>query len=839
MAGATPFWSQPVAELSETLGTAVDGLSIQEAKTRLARFGPNTLRKASAARPVGLLLGQFKSPLVLMLLFACVLSFFLHDPVDAVIILAIVVASGMLSFWQEFRAQRAVASLAAMVRVNATVRRDGRELEVPLEEVVPGDVVALSTGDTIPGDCRVLESKELFTDEATLTGESYPQAKEPGELPAETPLAARSNVLFMGTHVVSGHGVAQVVRTGSATEFGAIADRLRLRPQETEFEHGVRRLGQFLMEVMLLLVLAIFACNVYLDRHVLDSLLFSLALAVGLTPQLLPAIISVNLSHGARRMATVKVVVRRLASIEDFGSMDVLCSDKTGTLTEGRVRVERALDSQGVESAEVLQLAAVNAAFQSGFRNPIDRAIVELTRFEPAGYRKLDELPYDFDRRRLSVLVEAGASVFIVTKGALDNVLRVCTSAGTPTRPAVPLAPLLAGIKRQYEELSRQGYRTLGVAFRRMDGRTSLDRDDENGMTFAGFLVLADPPKSDVRVVLNELAGLGVRLKMITGDNHLVAESVGRLVGLATPRVLTGGELRAMTDEALVRQAPLADIFAEVEPNQKERIILALRKAGHVVGFMGDGINDASALHAANVGISVAGAADVAKEAADIVLLEHDLGVLAAGVREGRGTFANTLKYVFMASSANFGNMFSMAGASLLLPFLPLLPKQILLTNLLTDFPEMTIATDSVDRELVERPRRWNITFIRRFMTIFGLLSSVFDYLTFGVLLFLLHASTEQFRTGWFVESVVSATVIVLVVRSRRPFFASRPSPMLVMATALVIIATLLLPYTQVGHLFGLAPLPLRFLFLLALIVAIYVTSAEFAKYRFYRSAAL
>jgi Mg2+-importing ATPase len=831
------FWSIPGSELLQKLETTPQGLTEEEAGKRLAQYGPNLLGSRKKTDVLTLLLGQFKSPIILILLFAAGLSFFLGDPTDAAIILAIVMASGLLGFWQEHGASDAVEKLLAIVQIKAKVLRDGTSKEIPVEEIVPGDVMVLSAGNVVPGDCLILESKDLFLDEAALTGETYPVEKTVQVLPAETPLSQRTNTLFMGTHVVSGSAKAVVVRTGRATEFGQVSERLVLRPPETEFERGVRRFGYLLMEVTLVLVLAIFAVNVFLHRPVLDSFLFALALAVGLTPQLLPAIIMVNLAHGAKRMARDKVIVKRLASIENFGSMNVLCSDKTGTLTEGKVRVRSALDAEGRESEAVLLSAYLNASYETGFTNPIDEAIRTHRAFDLSGYRKLDEVPYDFVRKRLSILISKEGQNRIVTKGALQGVLAACRSAEMTGKAPVELATVQEEIQQRYEELSAQGFRTLGIATRDLGSAERITKDDEAGMTFLGFLVLYDPPKPGIVETLTYLRSLGVSLKIITGDNRLVSEHVSREVGLVDPEILTGPEARQMSDEALMLLAPDVDVFAEVEPNQKERFILALKKTRNVVGYLGDGINDASALHAADVGISVEGAVDVAKEAADIVLLEKDLGVLGQGVRAGRTTFANTLKYVFMATSANFGNMFSMAGASLFLPFLPLLPKQILLTNLLTDFPEMTIATDNVDPEMAEKPRRWDIKFIRNFMALFGPLSSLFDFATFGVLLLLLHAKADLFRTGWFVESVISASLVVLVIRTRRPFFRSLPGKHLLIATLAIVGVTLALPFTPLGRLFGFVPLPGSFLALMGGIVAFYILSAEFLKRAFYRKA--
>lgn len=830
----TPFWSPPLPELLRRLDTSLEGLTSEEAHQRLIRFGANHLRRKSRLRKAVLLLSQFKSPIVLILLSAAGLSLFLGNATDAVIILAIVLVSGLLGYWQERSASHAVERLLAVVRLTAEVLRDGTVREIAIEEIVPGDMLLLSAGAGVPGDCRLLESKNLFMDEATLTGETYPIEKSAGVFASDTPLNQRTNCVWMGTHVISGSARALVVRTGKGTEFGGIAQRLTLRPPETEFERGVRLFGYLLLEVTLVLVIAIFAINVALARPVLDAFLFSMALAVGLTPQLLPAIISINLAHGAKRMARQKVIVKRLAAIENFGSMDVLCCDKTGTLTEGVVRLHSAIDAEGKESECVLLHAYLNAVFESGFLNPVDEAIRRHRVFDVSGYRKLDEEPYDFVRKRLSILVAHGNRRFIVTKGALPSVLSVCSSVDSAGGIPLSMDTRRDSLLERFADLSRSGFRVIGIASREIVGESKITKDDECGMTFLGFLVLYDPPKAGIAETLSSLTRLGVSFKLVTGDHHLVAAHLSEQIGLPSPHVLTGADLRRMSDEALLSQVDQVHVFAEVEPNQKERIILALKKAGHVVGYGGDGINDASALHAADVGISVESAVDVAKEAADIVLLDKDLGVLVDGVREGRVTFANTLKYVFMATSANFGNMFSMAGASLFLPFLPLLPKQILLTNFLTDIPEMTIATDRVDDELIQRPRRWGIQYIKEFMLTFGLVSSVFDYLTFAVLVLVLHAGTEQFRTGWFIESVVSAAMIVLVIRTRRPFFHSRPAKGLFLATVGIVALTLALPFTPLGGIFGLAPLRWSFLAALMGIVVLYMVSAEAVKKMFY-----
>jgi Mg2+-importing ATPase len=828
------FWNIPAERQLKLLSTSAQGLSNEEVDKRIKHYGANQLNSKKQTGNLRLFFAQFKSSIILILLFATGLSFYLHDRVDAAIILTIVLISGLLGFWQEKGAVSAIEKLLEIVQIKVNVLRDGKASEIAAENLIPGDIILLKAGDVIPGDCLILNSDNLFVDEAVLTGESYPVEKLPGVLPVETALSQRTNALWMGTHVQSGDGKALVIATGQSTEFGKLSLRIKLKAPETEFESGIRHFGYLLMEITLILVMLIFAANVYFEKAVLDSFLFALALAVGLTPQLLPAIISINLAHGAKRMAEQKVIVKQLASIENFGSMNVLCSDKTGTLTEGTVHLRGAFDVSGNANDKVAFYAYLNSVYETGFSNPIDEAIRQFRQFDLKDCEKLAEIPYDFYRKRLSLLVSKQGENILIAKGALTNILAACSDAEIADGSLIPIESASEQIQQRYEEFSRQGFRTLGLAYKPMDAQERLDKTDESGMRFLGFLLFFDPPKADCAETINQLRELGVTLKIITGDNRLVAATVSQQLGLAEHEILTGPKIQQMSDLALINKVADVDLFAEVEPNQKERIIIALKKAGFVVGYMGDGINDVSALHAADVGISVDSAADIAKETAEIVLLEKDLAVLVQGVREGRITFANTLKYVFMATSSNFGNMFSMAGASLFLPFLPLLPKQILLTNLLTDFPEMTIASDNVDAEMVSQPRRWDIRFIRKFMITFGFVSSLFDFMTFGLLL-LLDVPVEQFRTAWFLESVVSAALIVFVVRSSKPFFSSRPGKYLTAATLTIVAVTIALPYTPIAPLVGFQPLPLHLLGLLGVIVLLYISAAEIAKHVFYR----
>jgi Mg2+-importing ATPase len=834
-AGSGQYWSQPVDAVAADLHSSAEGLRADDARQRLAQYGPNALKVRERATALGLFLNQFRSPIILILLFATGVSAVLREWVDAVIVLLIVLGSALLSFVQEYNANNAAERLRARLTLKTTVLRDGQPVSIPAEEVVPGDVVLLSAGSLIPADGMLLEARDFYVTQAVLTGETFPVEKEPGLVAAGAGLTKRTNCVFMGTNVRSGSARAMIVQTGTSTAFGQIAERLTLRPQETEFERGIRHFGYLLTEVMLVLVLIVFAVNVFFRKPVLDSLLFSVALAVGLTPQLLPAIISINLSKGSQRMVAGGVLVRRLESIENFGSMDVLCTDKTGTLTEGVVQLDGALDVGAQPSGQVFRCAHLNARLQTGLANPLDEAILAQPAPDIAAVAKIDEVPYDFVRKRLSVVVAEGEGApLLIAKGALDNVLAACVQA-RDGKTVVPLDDAQrAQIQGRFAGWSGQGFRVLGVATRQMAPQPAYTRDDEREMTFEGFLLFFDPPKQGVLETIHALAEMGVALKIITGDNHLVALHTAEAVGLKVGGMVTGVELNDLGDEALWQAAERANLFVEVDPNQKERIILALQKMGHVVGYMGDGINDAPALHAADVGISVDQAVDVAKEAADFVLLEHDLDVLRQGIELGRTTFANTLKYIQITTSANFGNMFSMAGASLFLPFLPMLPMQILLTNFLTDFPAMAIASDSVDPELVERPRRWDIRFIRSFMVTFGLVSSVFDYLTFGVLMLVLHAQESTFQTGWFLESVLTELLILLVIRTQRPFFKSMPGRALLLAVLAVAAVTVLLPYSPLSQVLGFVRLPLVLVLVLLGITVLYVLGSELAKRFFY-----
>lgn len=831
---AENFWADNLDSLFVKLNSSNKGLSTDQATKLLQSKAPQ--KKKSEEGDLFLFLEQFKSPISIMLLFAAVLSIGLQEQIDSALILSIVFISGGLSFYQERGARNAVNAMLQVVQICSNVLRDAKETDISINKIVPGDVLLFAAGDSIAADCRIIESKELFVDESTLTGETFPVEKHADEIKIESPLSQRSNCLFSGTHVISGTAKALCVFTGEDTQLGKVTQRLANKPPETNFERSIAEFGYFLMLVTLVLVLSIFAVNLFYARPFLESFMFSLALAVGLTPQLLPAIISINLATGAKKMADSKVIVKRLASIENFGSMNVLCSDKTGTLTEGTVELAGILNLDGQECEQVKLFAYLNASMETGFTNPIDAAIKKLEGIDSSQFTKLDEIPYDFIRKRLTILAKDKdkSCNIMITKGAFKNVFEACSQAKTSSGD-VSLQAMRYEIEAKIEKLSAEGKRVLGLAIKETT-ETKISIQSETEMTFVGLLVFSDPPKPGIADTIEDLKKLGVTLKVISGDNHLVAKALAGQIGFKNPKILVSQDFKNLSPEDLAKLANDTDVFAEVEPNEKERIILALRKAGNVVGYIGDGINDAPALHAADVGISVNNAVDVAKEAAQLIMLEHDLKVLVTGIIEGRKTFANTMKYIFMATSSNFGNMFSMAGASLFLPFLPLLPHQLLLNNLLTDLPEMTIATDHVDDEMVANPMKLDVGFIRSFMLIFGTLSSIFDFITFYLLYVVMKADASVFRTGWFLESICSAAFIVLVIRTRRSMLVSRPSKYLLGATIFVILCAVTIPFTSFGKIIGFSPLPLHFILIMAVIVLAYGLSAEFLKHWFYKS---
>ena len=841
MADAGQYWTESGADLAASLSSGPDGLSAAAAAERLPATRARAATEHASASGWRLLARQFTSPIILILVGATILSGVLGDMTDAVIILVIVLLSGVLGFVQEHRAAGAMRALLSSIRLTATVVRDGAEAAVPFDEVVPGDVVRIAGGDILPADAVVLEAHDLQVDQSSLTGETFPAAKAPGPVPAGTALAERSGVLYMGTHVASGTGSALVVATGRDTEYGQVLESMRRRPRPTGFERGMTRFGLLLARVMAVLVVLILVANLLLQRPVIDSALFSLSLAVGLTPQLLPAIVGISLARGARVIARHRVVVKRLTAIEDFGAMDVLCTDKTGTMTQGSIRLDAVLGIDGTPEPAPpgpLRTAALNATLQRGLDNPMDAAIAEAARaagIDLGEARALDEQPYDFDRKRLSVLVADGGSALLVTKGAVDPVLACCADARAADGTVRPLAEVRDAVSTAVEELAGQGMRVLALATRAMPGASVVAPADETGLTLVGLLAFADPVKPDAAATIADFAAAGVSVRMITGDSRPAAAHIAGELGLDTAAVMTGAELDALDDAALAERAPAVEVFCETGPRHKERIIRALSRSGATVGYLGDGINDAPALKAADVGVSVRGAADVAAESASIVMLENDLRSLLEGMRQGRATFANTMKYIFMTTSANVGNMISMAIASVALPFLPLLASQILAINLLTDLPATAIATDTVDARRLARPQRWNMRLIRNYMIVFGLVSSAFDIVTFLVLRLAFDAGEREFQSAWFLGSILTEVLVIFVLRTRGPSWRSRPGGLLTLLSAGMVVLAFVIVLTPVGSLLGLSPPPGELVALVVVIAVAYCAATELTKAVFWR----
>jgi len=831
----------PLPELLQRLRSSEGGLGAAEADAVLREVGPNRI---AAVKPKTLLLAlvqRFTDPLALILVFAAGVSAFTGDIPSFVIIEAIVLMSVILDVSQERQAQNAAERLRQQVSLSARALRDGKPGDVPAAQLVPGDVVLLAAGDLVPADARLIEARDLYVDEALLTGEAFPAEKG---APPPTAEAAREtafppNLLFMGSSVVSGTAKALVLTTGQKTQLGSIAGALQKPPPPTAFAVGIQNFGMMIIKATVFLVLFVVLVNLVFERPILESFLFALALAVGLTPELLPMIVSVTLSHGAIRMARENVIVKRQSAIDDLGSMNVFCSDKTGTLTEARIKLVRKVDVLGQESGEVMQMAQLNAAFETGLKSPLDEAILAAGRIDLAAWRKIDEVPFDFERRRVSVLVEGGGRRLLVVKGAPEDMLALSArfeQRGSSPRPLDAAARGAA--EATFNALGAEGYRVLAVAWREVEvDRQHAGVADESDLTFAGFLAFLDPPKAGAREALAALAELGVAVKVVTGDNEQVTRHVCGDLGLKVGGTLTGSELSELTDEALLARLDDTTLFCRATPPQKSRVIAALRRKGNVVGYLGDGVNDAPPLHAADVGFSVDTAVDVAKEAAAVILLRKDLGVLAQGVREGRRTFANIFKYMMMGTSSNFGNMFSMAGGVLFLPFLPMLPTQILLNNLLYDLSEMAIPLDEVSKETVAEPRHWDIATIRRFMFVFGPLSSVFDFVTFGLLLRVFHADEALFHTGWFVESLSTQILVIFIIRTARPL-GDRPHPALVASSLCAFALAVALPYSPLAPWLGFVPLSAPLLGALALVTGVYLASVYgikrwfFARYK-------
>lgn len=826
-----PFWTWDIADGMAALNSSSEGLSNAQAKQIKSLRQPQKRSATRFEKDVLLFGRQFKNPLMLLLLGAVVLSAFLGDHSDVVIILFIVLSTGLLSFFQERKAGKVVEQLQKLIATKSTVLRQGQPTELPTDEIVPGDVLVLQAGAIVPADCLIIEANEVLVNEMSLTGESYPVKKDLGSVAEDTVLSHRTNCLWEGTHLLSGRARALVIRTGEDTIMGQLKERASVEI-ETSFERGIKEFGYFLMKITLVLSCFVLVVNLLNHTGIMASAMFSLALAVGMAPELLPAINTIAMSAGAQKLLEQKVIVKKLNAIQNLGEVNLLCTDKTGTITQGTITVAKIVNAQGQEDSWVAELAYYNAYFESGYTNTIDAALRDLAVVPTQEVRKIGEVPYDFNRKRLSIGLEKNNEKFLICKGAFHNILEICTQVQWDTQ-LLPIETHRAELMEQFAQYGAQGLRAIAVCFKNLSDET-IDKQTEAQMIFAGFVLLHDPIKPTIPGALQKLNHLQVGLKIITGDNSNIAYSIARQIGLEDPVVCSGQDLFRLPQTAWADKAKSVDVFAEVEPHQKEQIIEAL-KQNFSVAYMGDGINDVAAIHAADVGISVDNAVDVAREAADFVLTENDLTAVVNGIHEGRKTFANTLKYMYINTGSTFGNMFSMAAAALMLPFLPMLPKQILLTNFLTDFPFLAVSADHVDPEQVRKPGKWNLKHIRRYMVIFGLHSTLFDLTTFLTLFYVLKLKASAFQTGWFIESILTELLILFVIRTRRNFLKSKPGKHLFWISLVALILTLAIPYSPLAGELGFTPLPWSYLALILTIVALYILSADYLKIWFFK----
>ena len=858
----TEILSLPIEEFLARLGTSTSGLTPEEAEQRLDMYGTNEVARRGR-RPLYLeFLSHFRNPITIILLIAAIVSGFLGEPLDAGIIVLIVLISITLDFTQEYRAGRAAEALRKRVATTATVLRNSTKQDIEISHLVPGDIVMLSAGDIVPADARIINAKDFFVDQSALTGESFPVEKNtsPVYTTASNDMNKWDNYLFMGTSVTSGTATAAIAKTGGATQYGEIARKSAERKPETEFEGGLRRFGYLIMQVTFVLIILVFFINALFKRSTIDSLLFSVALAVGLTPGLLPVILSINLSRGAQAMSKKGVIVKRLSAIQNFGSMDTLCSDKTGTLTENKVTVMQHVNIEGNDSEKVFLYSLLNSRYQTGLRSPLDEAILKHEGVNTERFERIDEIPFDFIRKRLSIVVREGQQNFLITKGAPEEIFKSISRYEINDTLYEMTGDARKKIEKEFQQISSQGFRVLGVAYREMESKASYSVADEADMVFLGFIAFADPLKETAGESMELLRRAGVRLKILTGDSEVLAGkvcdqlgfqvyhyrrgrkfdeksgSLRRTVEIDSVNIVQSSEIQNIDDDALARIVEKADVFTRVTPGQKNRIMNALKANGHVVGYLGDGINDTPSMKVADVSISVTNAVDIAKETADIILLENDLKIIADGVMEGRKTFGNTMKYILMAISSNFGNMFSAAGASLFLSFLPMLPVQILLNNLLYSFAQLALPTDNVDQTYIQQPQRLRTSFVRNFMLVFGPVSSVFDFATFAVMLYVFKASAPLFQTAWFVESLFTQSLVIFVIRTRTiPFFRSKPNKLLLVNIFVILAIALVLPFTPAASVFGFVPLPMTFLLILVGFIVVYLVLVELVKKWFYQ----
>ena len=844
----------PAAEALQRLGVTEKGLSDEQVETAREEYGSNILSHRKEPGIVMELLQRCRNPLVIQLLVICGVSLLMGDVRAATVVGAMVVLSVVLAYVQEHRSSKAVEKLKAMVQANSLVIRDGKECEIPLAEIVPGDIVILQAGALIPADLRLISAKDFFVSQSSLTGESMPVEKhaESADITGRGVIELQ-NACFQGSNVVSGTARGVVVNTGSKTHFGSIAEKLAGQRAQTSFDRGIAGFTWLMIRFMVVMVAIVFLIVAVTKHNWPEALLFALSVAVGLTPEMLPMIVTVNLSKGAMAMSKKKVIVKRLNSIQNFGAIDILCTDKTGTLTQDRVILEKAVDVTNRDSDDVLRYAYMNSYYQTGLRNVLDRSVLSHTDLDvERGCGKVDEIPFDFQRKRMSVVVDYEGDHVLICKGAVEDIYKVCTHYQIDEEIHLMIDLIKDDLLEEYEDLSRDGYRVLGIAYREFpQSKQVFSVGDESDLILLGYIAFLDPPKGSAAKALASLKRFGVTTKILTGDNALVTRKICKDVGLDEKAVITGDKLLSLDETQLGELAERNNVFARLSPSQKENIITALQKRGHVVGYMGDGINDALSMRAADVGISVDTAVDVAKESADIILLEKSLLVLEDGIIEGRKVFGNIIKYIRMGASSNFGNMFSVVGGSYFLPFLPMAPIQILLNNLLYDASQVGIPSDNVDEEYLKTPRKWNIQNIRRFMVFIGPMSSIFDYATFFLMLYFFNcklyshpATTPEmrtyyeslFHTGWFVESILTQTLIVHIIRTNRiPFLQSIASPFLLLTTIIVMIAGAVLPYLPIGNYFGFVPLPASFWVWIAGFLLCYSVLTHSVKVWFHR----
>ena len=826
-----------LGELYKSLGTSYTGISSIEAKKRITRYGYNQAVSKHEKLAIVEFFKRFLNPLTITLLLVATLSFILGQNIDASIVITMAVLSVALSYIQEYNASKTAKKLRAMINIKATVWRDGKKHELAVKELVPGDIIELSAGKMIPADVRIISSNHFSVNQAVLTGESFPVDKnEKLSQKSYTSVFDMENIAFMGSSVAGGSATAVVISTGKQTEFGKLSLSLvAVRTQATAFDKGIRSFTYLMIRLITVLVLVIFVANVALKGNSLEGLLFALAVAVGLTPEMLPMILTINLSKGAMAMAKKKVIVKELASIQNFGAMDILCTDKTGTLTEDKVSLQDHIDSEGKDSARVLELAYKNSMFQTGMDNVLDNSIKRHKRFNLEKITKIYEIPFDFNRRIMSVIIK-DKTIQLIAKGAPENILHKSTHLYSGGKIVKLSDEKRIKLHKKYDKLSQEGYRVLAIAYKNIKSKKTYSLADEKDLVFAGYVTFIDTAKASSKEAMDKLESLGINIKILTGDNEYVTRNICREIGLEITGLVTSQEINSMNDAQLRVVAMKANIFTRLTPDNKVRIIKILKSLGHTVGYMGDGINDSPSLKAADVGISVNNAADISKETAEIILLEKNLNILANCVTEGRKVFGNTVKYIKMGASSNFGNMFSMAGASLFLPFMPMLPPQILLNNFLYDISQVALPTDNVDKEYIEKPKPWNINFLKEFIFIIGPISSIFDFATFGIMIWVFNASPSLFQTGWFVESLTTQILVIHIIRTNKvPFIGSRASKSLLLATIGTVLVGALIPYTFIGGFFGFTPLPpLFFGILLAMSVA-YLILVQFVKTLFAR----